>query len=396
MKNLKIGITLALKENNESIWTNGIKQNVLMLVDLLKKSQNNYEVCILNTINLDWSTKPYYLTDIDIFNFKDKFMEMDLLIVMGAQINNTDILKFKEDKNKRIISYKCGNNYILNVEDILFKEEKILQLERDYDELWYIPQLHENNHGYYHTVYRTNSLVVPFLWDAKYLKQDLDEIDESFDKGKYKKNTKYNPNKEKKVIGVMEPNINLFKFALIPALITEESYRTETGKNKIEKLMLTNAEKLGKNKTFMSIIKTFDLFQDNKISADHRYKTSFVTSQYFDVVLSHQLMWNLNYLYLDIAYMGYPILHNAYMVKDLGYYYEGSDTVGGSKMLNWILENHDNHIDEYNEKNKKVIDRYSIHNPTMIETYDKLIFNLFNGGNIGLSYDVMTNRYLNF
>jgi hypothetical protein len=107
-------------------------------------------------------------------------------------------------------------------------------------------------------------------------------------------------------------------------------------------------------------------------------------------------MWNLNYLYLDIAYMGYPILHNAYMVKDLGYYYEGSDTVGGSKMLNWILENHDNHIDEYNEKNKKVIDRYSIHNPTMIETYDKLIFNLFNGGNIGLSYDVMTNRYLNF
>ena len=260
MKNLKIGITLALKENNESIWTNGIKQNVLMLVDLLKKSQNNYDVCILNTVNLDWSTKPYYLTDIDIFNFKDKFMEMDLLIVMGAQINNNDILKFKEDKNKRIIAYKCGNNYIINVEDILFKEQKILQLEREYDELWYIPQLHENNHGYYHTVYRTNSIVVPFLWDSKYLKEDLDGIDESFLKGKYKKNTKYNPNKEKKVIGVMEPNINLFKFALIPALITEESYRTEIGKNKIEKLMLTNAEKLGKNKTFMSIIKTFDLF----------------------------------------------------------------------------------------------------------------------------------------
>ena len=36
MKNLKIGITLGLKDNKESIWTNGIKQNVLMLTRLLK------------------------------------------------------------------------------------------------------------------------------------------------------------------------------------------------------------------------------------------------------------------------------------------------------------------------------------------------------------------------
>lgn len=37
-KNLKIGITLGLKSITESIWTNGIKQNVLMLVHLLKNS----------------------------------------------------------------------------------------------------------------------------------------------------------------------------------------------------------------------------------------------------------------------------------------------------------------------------------------------------------------------
>ena len=47
MKDLKIGITLGLKSNTESIWTNGIKQNVLMLHHLLKKSNNNYQVTIL-------------------------------------------------------------------------------------------------------------------------------------------------------------------------------------------------------------------------------------------------------------------------------------------------------------------------------------------------------------
>jgi hypothetical protein len=60
MNGLKIGITLGLKSNTESIWTNGIKQNVLMLHHLLKKSNNQYEVKILNTIKVDWSTKPQY------------------------------------------------------------------------------------------------------------------------------------------------------------------------------------------------------------------------------------------------------------------------------------------------------------------------------------------------
>jgi hypothetical protein len=65
-QNLKIGITLGLKSNTESIWTNGIKQNVLMLVELLKKSTRNYNVCILNSTNVDFTEKPNYLKDIDI------------------------------------------------------------------------------------------------------------------------------------------------------------------------------------------------------------------------------------------------------------------------------------------------------------------------------------------
>jgi hypothetical protein len=394
---MKIGITLALKDNQESIWTNGIKQNVLFLARMLKMSTKNYEVCILNTINLDWSKKPHYLKEIDIYNFNEKFMDMDLIIVMGAQVHTDDLKKFKEGNNKKVISYKAGNNYILHVEDTLFKEEKSSQYEKEYDEVWYIPQQHENNHGYYHTLYRTPSIVVPFLWDSVYLDEALKDVDTSFNKGSFKKDSKYNPNKEKKVIGVMEPNLNVIKYALIPAMITEESYRTEIGKNKIEKLMLTNAEKLGKNKSFMSIIKTFDLYNDKKITAEARYQTSYIVSQYFDIVVSHQIMNALNYLYLDVAYMGFPVLHNAYMCKDIGYYYEGSSTVDGAKMLNWILENHDKNLEEYGNRTKKVLERYSINNPILIETYDKLIENLFNGNvNAGLSYDVMTNRYLNF
>jgi hypothetical protein len=398
MGKLKIGITIGLKDNKESIWTNGIKQNVLMLHRLLKNSTKEYEIKLLNTIEVDWSTKPTYLNDINICTFKDNFMDMDLLIVMGAQISNSDIKKFKTDPNKKVISYKCGNNYVITMENILFKEEeegKLHQFEEDYDEVWYIPQQDEVNKGFFKTLYRTNAFIVPFVWHNQYLLEALTDIEKGFQKGQFKKDYRYEIGKEKKRIGVMEPNLNIVKFSLIPSMITEECYRGEIGKKHIDKLMLTNSEKISKNKEFLAMVRTFDLYKDNKITAESRYQTAYILSQHIDVLVCHQILNPLNYLYLDAAYMGYPVLHNAPLCKDLGYYYESSDTVEGAKQLDYILTEHDKNIDAYNERNDKVLMRYYADNPKLVKTYDKLIHNLFNGGNKDLIYNPKTNLYKN-
>jgi len=393
---MKIGITLGLKDNQESIWTNGIKQNVLMLTHLLKNSEKNYEVCILNSMNIDLTEKPSYLDGVDIHYFNDKFLEMDLLIVMGAQIFDYQLETFKKSgPNKKVVSYKCGNNYVIHMENILFKpsEDKKFQYERQYDEVWYVPQQDEVNSGLYKTLYRTNAFAVPFIWSEKFLFESVSEIHKGFKDGKYTKDWQYDTTKEKKILGIMEPNLNIVKFCLIPAMIAEESYRTIEGRRHIEKLRITNATTVSKHKEFMSIIQTFDLFKEGKISAESRYQTAYMLTQHLDVLICHQLLNPLNYLYLDAAYLGYPVLHNAPMCKDLGYYYEGSDTVEASKILNYILTEHDKNIDEYNEKNDKVLQRYHIDNQEVVKTYDMLIENLFNGGNKDLVYDPMTNLY---
>lgn len=399
MKNLKIGITLALKSYSESIWTNGMKQNVLMFAHMLKNSKNDYDVCILNTNKLDEENipKPSYLSDLEVYFFDDKYMEMDLIVMMGAQVHESKILKFKEDKNKKYVAYKCGNNYILNAEKVLFEEnkKKYIEYETTFDEVWYIPQQHETNFGFFKTVYRTNALIVPFIWHHKFLLQSVKDIEKSHSEGKYKKGYKYVPHKEQKTIGVMEPNINIVKYALIPSLIVEESYRTDIGKEKIRSLMITNAEKLKSNYEFMGIVKTFDLFKDKKISAESRYQTAFILTQHLDVLVCHQVLNPLNYLYLDAAFLGYPVLHNAPLCKDLGYYYEGSDTVEGSKQLNYILTEHDNNLTEYHERNDEVLQRYHADNEKLVETYDKLIYNLYHGGNKDLIYNPTTNLYDN-
>jgi hypothetical protein len=393
---MKIGITLGLKDNKESIWTNGIKQNVLMLVHLLKNSKKGYDVCILNSMNVDFTERPSYLDGIDIHYFNDKFLEMDLLIVMGAQIFDYQLETFKRSgANKRVVSYKCGNNYVIHMENILFRpsEDKKFQYERQYDEIWYVPQQAEVNSGLYKTLYRTNAFAVPFIWSEKFLFEAVRDIHKGFKAGKYTKDWQYDATKEKKILGIMEPNLNIVKFCLIPAMIAEESYRTVTGRKHIEKLRITNATVVSKHREFMSIINTFDLFREGKVSAESRYQTAYMLTQHLDVLICHQLLNPLNYLYLDAAYLGYPVLHNAPMCKDLGYYYEGSDTTEASKMLNHILTEHDKDVDAYNERNDKVLQRYHIENTDVIETYDRLIEGVFNGGNKDLIYDPATNLY---
>jgi len=393
---MKIGITLGLKDNKESIWTNGIKQNVLMLVHLLNNSEKKYDVCILNTVKLDFTEKPSYLNNIDIHYLNDKFMEMDLIIVMGAQVHDSQLKSFKAQGNKKVVSYKCGNNYVISMESILFKENdktKTYQYETEYDEIWYVPQQHMVNSGLYRTLYRTEAIPVPFIWSEKFLFESVAEIHKGFKNGQYKKDWQYEVGKDKKILGIMEPNLNIVKFCLIPTMIAEECYRGEIGKEHIEKLRITNSGNIKENKEFLSMVGTFDLYKDGKVSAESRYQTAYMLTQHLDVLICHQVLNPLNYLYLDAVYLGYPILHNAPMVKDLGYYYEGSDTYSAARKLDYILTQHDKDIKGYNERNDVVLQRYHIENTDVIKTYDRLIDGLFNGGNKGLIYDPFTNLY---
>jgi hypothetical protein len=399
MENLKIGITLSLKSYSESIWTNGMKQNVLMFAHLLMKSKNNYEVYILNNEKVEGENlkRARYLEGLNIEYFDDKYLDMDIIFMMGAQIHESKVNKFKEDPNKKYVAYKCGNSYVVGMEKVLFGENKqtFVQVETTFDEVWYIPQQHDTNYGFFKTLYRTEAITVPFIWHHKYLLDSVVDIELQHKNGKYKKGYKYEPFKDKKTIGIMEPNINIVKYAMIPTMITEECYRGDIGKEKIRSLMITNADKIKVNHEFMGILKTFDLYKDKKITGESRYQTAFMLTQHLDVLVCHQILNPLNYLYLDAAFLGYPVLHNAELCSDLGYYYEKSDTVDGSKKLEYILTEHDNNITEYNERNNKALQRYHADNEDLIKTYDKLIDNLYNGGNGHLKYNYKTNLYDN-
>ena len=80
------------------------------------------------------------------------------------------------------------------------------------------------------------------------------------------------------------------------------------------------------------IVNSLDLHHDKKITSEARFNTLAFMKDHASVAVSFQMENNLNYLYFDLAWMGYPIIHNASFIKDVGYYYDQFDYDSGAKI----------------------------------------------------------------
>jgi len=135
--------------------------------------------------------------------------------------------------------------------------------------------------------------------------------------------------------------------------------------------------------------------QGPKISFTSRYPVTHYLANGADVIVSHQWENPLNYSYLDVMYFGFPLVHNADMIKDAGYYYSDFNVNEGYNQLKYAIEEHDNNLEEYKLRNQKVLDRYTVKNQDLLDTYEKLIENLFEKDKHQLSYNYnwQTNTY---
>lgn len=395
---MKIGITLSLGSEFESLWINGIKLNVLNLVKTLQQI-GDHEVYILDTGDnvKDLTKVSWDYTKYPIYKFSDKSTETDLIIMLGTSVPTELIQKIKKYRpNNKFVKYQCGNNYVIDMERVIFnKDAGIPSWDHGHDQTWLIPQQEYQNKEYYQLIYRQNPedlKVVPFVWDPEHMERQSLGL-----KLAGKKFPNYVPkNRKDKKISVMEPNMNVVKYSLIPLMIAEKVFR-ESGVDAFKQIYIGSGNNLIKNKYYLNMIKNFDLINQPNPRAKFvpRYPVSLFLAEETDIVISHQWENPLNYAYLDALYYNYPLIHNADFIKDSGYYYEGFSINQGAELLEWVLENHDNNLEEYSKKNKSVLSRYLTTNPDVVNTYKKLIENLFEPGTHDLSYEYNyeTNTY---
>ena len=367
---LHIGITIGLTHAGETLWNNGIKQNAVFLAQALRHCPNVAGVRLLNTTAvpvtsaLPWDLQRWPTDSFDAALRRPE--PLDVLIELGGQIDaaQTDALKAR---GTRLVSYCAGAEYVYAMESVLFGRPHFglnLFVNTRYDDIWMVPQVANLNAGYFQTLRRRAPQVVPFVWDPVLLEQRASALPGG---GRYRPRGA-GPRR----IGVMEPNLDMVKFCLYPALIADAAYRVRP--EAIALLQVTNADRIAReSEEFIALMHHLDLVREHKAVFLGTHETPQFLAEHCDVVVSHQWENALNYYYLEVCWQGYPLVHNAQLCADLGYYYPNHDLHAGAAQLLHAFDTHDADANGWRERQRALIARYRPGDPQVTSGYSALL-----------------------
>lgn len=370
MRGLNIGITIGIREPGESLWINGIKQNALFLAHLFLASPHHHRVTLLNTTDIAVSKSVSWDRNIyPTISFDDGCRDLDVLIELGGQISPEQTIFLKKQGTK-IVSYCCGPEYVHNMQSIIFGREmyRNLFINTEYDCLWIIPQIYEMNRAFFEVFRRCPVQEVPFVWHPMAIEGLTHGIEGQ---------GVYQPAGGAKRVAVIEPNIDVLKFCLYPILATELAYRQNP--ELIQFLHVANSDRfVYADKEFAALMRHLEIVQAGKASFIGRVTTAEFLARHTDIVVSHQWGLPLNYMYLECCWQGYPLVHNARLVSDLGYYYPDNDIRMAARQINYALTQHDENAAQYILMQRDSIRRFHADNPELIGQYDTLLHGLLN------------------
>ena len=380
---LNIAISVDLRV---SLFSNGINQNGLYLAMLFQDLGHN--VTLISSVLGEGGHKQLEVLGVKgvhvkevIKSFDDKY---DIIIGLGLSIEDRFMDRWRaKNPNVKLVAYKCGNELFTDMETIIHgaheaRAEIFNKLTKPAtpDQIWSIPQMENTNLDYYSFVlHQDNATVVPFVWDPAVMEN-------------YMKTAGYpvwNGHK-KRSIGVMEPNLSIMKNVLTPIMILDR-YLNEG--HEYSHAYLFSTRKFSTNKRLIKLLSDSRSGLVKKITAEDRLPTARVINNYVDVILSWQIENNLNYLYFDAAWMGYPVVHNAKFCQDVGYYYPDQDT---RTAVNQIVNAFENHTTDHLQESREKISRFTRQNPELLKQYDQLLMGVVNNRFTKYKYNWQENR----
>lgn len=285
---LRIGITIGLNHAGETLWNNGIKQNAVFLAEALKHCDNVGSVVLVNTTQTPITdSMPWDLARWPAASFEDAKDTVDVLVELGGQIDGiqTDYLK---RRGVRLVSYCCGAEYVFAMESVLFGRPlwgHNLFVNQRYDDIWMVPQVADLNGSYFSTLRRKPARIVPFVWDPVFIEERTATLPGG---------GRYAPRTGARRITVMEPNHDMVKFCLYPALIADAAFRARP--DAIALLQVTNAERMARESPeFIALMNHLDLVRQHKALFLGTHATPLFLASNTDIVISHQWENPLNY-----------------------------------------------------------------------------------------------------
>jgi hypothetical protein len=366
VKRLKLGITvIAGQDAHSALWSSGIAQNTVYLA-LLFQRLPEVELCALVSCPPGVGPEVHPLAEmygVPTMQLADAAANLDIIIELGMRAETEFTAPFRA-RGGKLVSYMAGNTMAMNFEALAnnVRYGDFIN-EVGFDAVWITPQHWHMNHAYAAVTRSPNCVIAPHIWHPMCLTESAYRL---------KTNPFWRPPQESDWrIGVFDPNVNVVKTFHFPLLVCEEAHRKQAGL--INRVLLFSADHLMGNPHFEQFCAATDLGRANKVFAESRYLVGQMMGSHIDAVVTHQWENDLNYLYWDVLYLGWPLIHNSPAFKETGYYYPAFDPQTGGEVLREALASH---AARWNETRPGVLEtlwRFNIDNPEVQRRHAELL-----------------------
>jgi Protein of unknown function (DUF2827) len=369
MKRYKVGITAAYVNDSadQALWSNGIGQNIGYLIMLLQRLACVESVSVVSCPGPEVHplASAFGVASIPL---NDAISQLDLIIELGARALSPEMLDILHGHGGKLVSYVAGNVMVMSFEEIACQTKHGDNVfTRNFDACWVTPQ-HWHTCQSYLTITRSPlTRIVPHIWDPHCVRTNAIN--------NHARAYWHQPVDNRWGLGCFDPTINVVKTFHYPVLVAEEAYRKAP--DLIKTMMLFSTERLKEDQHIQQFIQATDMGSKKLVTAEGRHSVTSVLGKHVHAVITHQWENNLNYLYWDTLFLGWPLIHNSTEFQDVGYYYESFDPQAGGEVL---VEAMRTHGETFAKSRRDVFDllwRFSVDNPLVQKAHTDLIEEVF-------------------
>lgn len=359
---MRIGIFIKKPEN---IFSNGCIQQTYFLKKLFENCE--FEVDFLSIeshyTNFELTNESIIFTN-NTFDFSPYNCVILGSLVLLPETNRSfidNLLSF----NIQIINLICGNVYILHQEEFVFQKHNILTHYRQpyFTENWVL-EMYDYARDYVQMVSATDTRITPYVWDVDIIKEYIESNDIFKTEIDVEDTSKVN-------LLIFEPNMSIHKNALVPLLICDEYYKHN--KDKVNKVYVFCGDKVVKESNF---VKQLDIYKDNKMETYARIIMPYIVdviqknNNFRNIVVSYNILNNLNFLHLEMFYLGFPIIHNCKPFEQNGLYFDDFELLKAVELIETVRVKFEK--TSYIDQCKPILDEFSPSNQIRISTYKDL------------------------
>ncbi|NEX61664.1 DUF2827 domain-containing protein [Noviherbaspirillum galbum] len=374
---MRIGLSVISREG-DSIWSNGLGQNVIFLAQLLRRIPFVSAVVLVD-VGVSGSM-PAQLNlrglDLELVPFQAANDRIDLIIEMAGGLDPCWLDRFRACGGKAVY-YCAGQPYVGLIEPVLFSDKGFSHRPDRMDEVWLLPKDDSRFAPMMRTLHRCPMHEVPYLWSPLFVQQRSEDIGRQGYHFGYRARSGRDAQPSAWRAAILEPNISVIKSACLPMLICDEAARSEPGA--INALHVLNSLHLKDHPTMLHLANSLDLVRNGKALFHGRHDIAGFMAQYADVIVSHQWQNDQNYLYLDALWGNLPLIHNSPWLRDAGYYYPEFDVPSGARQLLHAWRNHEEDLPAYRTRARTVFAQVDPASMVNVQAYAHRLLALFQG-----------------